>query len=295
MKQKIIVQGIIQNKDKVLLLHRCQGSPDIIGKYELPGGGIDDKEQPDDAIRRHVRKDIGLVALKIQLLDVVSIDNREDINVQYIFVVYTVSGITTESSPRLSRSYDSYFWKTMTETQQIELRKSASELLGMYSKGVLVGDSQQNDTYIDVTGTADSNSARAIVYSDGGSRGNPGPSAAAYVILNDAQKTIEHGGTYLGITTSNQAEYQAVHLGLERALEMGFKEVEFRIDSMLVVNQLKGIYQIKNRELWPINERIQVLTKEFTKVKFNHVPRELNKMADSLVNKLLDEHQNYPA
>ena len=130
-----------------------------------------------------------------------------------------------------------------------------------------------------------------ILYSDGGSRGNPGPSASGYVVMNRRQDVLNQGGMYLGITTNNQAEYHGVRLGLEKAIEMGAKTVDFRIDSLLVVNQLNGIYTIKNRELWPINERIVDLAKKFDKVTFTHVKREFNQLADGMVNKILNAHE----
>lgn len=129
------------------------------------------------------------------------------------------------------------------------------------------------------------------MFSDGGSRGNPGPSAAGYVIINNQGEVIAEGGEYLGITTNNQAEYHGVRLGLERALELGYKKVEAKIDSMLVVNQMKGYYKIKNRELWPINERIRNLMTKFDHVSFTHVGRQFNVLADGMVNKTLDAHK----
>ena len=129
-----------------------------------------------------------------------------------------------------------------------------------------------------------------VIYSDGGSRGNPGPSAAGYVILNNRQEVVEEGGEYLGITTNNIAEYQGVLLGLEKALELGYKKVDFKVDSMLVVNQMKGFYKIKNRELWPVHERIRMLMEQFERVTFTHVNRQFNQLADGMVNKTLDTH-----
>ena len=126
------------------------------------------------------------------------------------------------------------------------------------------------------------------IYSDGGSRGNPGPSAAGFVIVNDKQELVEQGGEYLGITTNGIAEYHGVRLGLERALELGYKRLDFRVDSMMVVNQMNGVYTIKNRELWPIHERIRGLIRQFEMVKFSHVKREFNQLADGIVNKTLD-------
>src|SRR5690606_37151254 len=112
------------------------------------------------------------------------------------------------------------------------------------------------------------------IYSDGGSRGNPGPSAAGYVIVDAGQNVIAQGGDYLGITNNNQAEYQGVRLGMEKALELGLTKVSMRVDSMLVVNQMKGLYKIKNRDLWPIHERIRQLATKFESVTFSHVQRE---------------------
>ena len=108
--------------------------------------------------------------------------------------------------------------------------------------------------------------------------------------MNQYEHVLHEGGMYLGITTNNQAEYHGVRLGLEKALEMNMKTVDFRVDSMLVVNQLKGIYTIKNRELWPIHERIKELVMHFEKVTFTHVRREFNQLADGMVNKILNAH-----
>lgn len=125
---------------------------------------------------------------------------------------------------------------------------------------------------------------------DGGSRGNPGPSATGYVILNMENKVIERGGDYLGITTNNQAEYQAVFKALSRAKHYGALKVSMYMDSLLVVNQMIGIFKIRNRELWPVHDSIKQLAKEFKTVTFHHVPREQNKLADAEVNKILDDH-----
>ncbi len=127
------------------------------------------------------------------------------------------------------------------------------------------------------------------LYADGGSRGNPGPSASGYVLLDMSDKVVLSAGEYIGITTNNQAEYQALKLGLEAALkEYQAREVHVYMDSMLVVNQMKHIFKVKNRDLWPIHDAITALLPKFDKVTFDHVPRELNKLADTEVNKALD-------
>jgi ribonuclease HI len=128
------------------------------------------------------------------------------------------------------------------------------------------------------------------IFGDGGSRGNPGPSASGFVILDMEDNVLVDKGVYLGVTTNNQAEYTALKLALEEARSMGVQEIQVYMDSLLVVNQMKGIFKIKNRDLWPIHDAIQKLTKEFKKVSFSHVPREFNKLADAAVNRALDDH-----
>lgn len=127
------------------------------------------------------------------------------------------------------------------------------------------------------------------LYADGGSRGNPGPSASGFVLLDMAGNIVHEQGVYLGITTNNQAEYQALKLGLETALnKFQSREVHVYMDSLLVVNQMKRIFKVKNRDLWPVHDAIIKLVPRFEKVSFDHVPRELNKLADAEVNKALD-------
>lgn len=127
------------------------------------------------------------------------------------------------------------------------------------------------------------------LYADGGSRGNPGPSASGYVIFDEQDNLIQDRGVYLGITTNNQAEYTALKLALENCLQLGASEVEVLMDSLLVVNQMKGIFKVKNRDLWPIHDAIMTMSKKLKHISYQHVPRELNKLADAAVNRALDE------
>jgi ribonuclease HI/pterin-4a-carbinolamine dehydratase len=133
------------------------------------------------------------------------------------------------------------------------------------------------------------NLRKLTLYADGGSRGNPGPSASGFVIIDEDNNIIVDKGIYLGITTNNQAEYTALKLALEECLKIGCSIVDVYMDSLLVINQMKGIFKVKNRDLWPIHDAINNLIKKFNKVTFQHVPRELNKLADSAVNRALDE------
>jgi ribonuclease HI/pterin-4a-carbinolamine dehydratase len=127
------------------------------------------------------------------------------------------------------------------------------------------------------------------MFADGGSRGNPGPSSSGFVILDMEDNVLVDKGVYLGITTNNVAEYTACKLGLEEILSMGIKNAEVYMDSLLVINQMKGIFKVKNRDLWAIHDKIKKLVTEFDHISFSHVPREFNKKADAAVNRALDE------
>lgn len=127
------------------------------------------------------------------------------------------------------------------------------------------------------------------IYTDGGSRGNPGPSASGFVLLDLDDNILVDKGEYLGITTNNQAEYTALKLALEEARTMGVSEIQVFMDSLLVVNQMNGVFKIKNRDLWPIHDAIKKLASGFKHISYTHVPRELNKLADAAVNRALDE------
>lgn len=127
------------------------------------------------------------------------------------------------------------------------------------------------------------------LFADGGSRGNPGPSASGFVILDMEDTVLVDKGVYLGVTTNNQAEYTALKLGLEEAHRMGSRKVHIYMDSLLVINQMKGVFKVRNRDLWPLHDKIKKLIAGFKEVSFSHVPREFNKLADAAVNRALDE------
>lgn len=285
MKQQLSVRAIISEDTKALLLRRNNGRPSILGKYELPGGKLAYGEQPEDALRRYLHDDAGLHIQSSQLYDAVTYIDHDDREIQYGVIVYLVTLAPQRHPMKLSGNYSKYKWHSMSNIQQSELTDLTQLLLG------IIQQDEVTDKTIAVTEVNDVNKSSEnaiVIYSDGGSRGNPGPSAAGFIIMDSRQEVIAEGGEYLGITTNNQAEYQGVRLGLEKALELGYKKVDFKIDSMLVVNQMKGYYKIKNRELWPINERIRALMTKFERVTFTHVNRQFNQLADGVVNKTLD-------
>ena len=131
----------------------------------------------------------------------------------------------------------------------------------------------------------------ARLYTDGGSRGNPGHSACAFVICKMDDSVVEKSGYYMGIATNNQAEYYGMKRGLERARDLGIDKVTLFSDSQLVVNQMNGLYKVKNQELAPLNQELKGLAAGFSKIQFVYIPRELNKTADTEVNRILDEQE----
>lgn len=123
---------------------------------------------------------------------------------------------------------------------------------------------------------------------DGAARGNPGPAGAGVVIWR-GDKIFEAFCEYLGETTNNQAEYQALVLALRRARELGAREVKVRSDSELLVKQLLGEYRVKNPELRGLFQQVQELKRGFQRVTIRHIPREENREADRLANRAIDE------
>lgn len=129
-----------------------------------------------------------------------------------------------------------------------------------------------------------------IIYTDGGARGNPGPGGIGVVIYDINHKIIEEHSQFLGHTTNNKAEYQALLLGLEKAKKLKASIVDCYLDSKLVVEQLNRRYKVKNQELGVLFLKVWNLSQRFEQVNFYHIPREKNKEADSLVNQVIDQH-----
>lgn len=280
-QQRISVRIRVIQAGKTLLIRRADGREAILGKYELPGGRIKPGEQPEDAVRRFLLKQLGIKEASLRLNDAMTYQD-DDIGAQYAIIVYLVPIGKGRRTISLGAHYDKYIWYSPGKVDQPMMTDVSRLVLGAMNILPL------EDGSIPDSGSRDG----AFVYTDGGSRGNPGPSAAGYVIIKEGE-IIDQGGEYIGITTNNQAEYHGVRLGLEASLRLGMPEVEVRVDSMLVVNQLNGVYVIKNRELWPINERVQELIRQFKRIKFTFVPRELNQLADGMVNRTLNAQEQY--
>jgi ribonuclease HI len=129
---------------------------------------------------------------------------------------------------------------------------------------------------------------RARLFTDGGARGNPGPAAFAYVIEAPDGETIAAYGEAFGVATNNVAEYRALVAGLERAGELGIRELEVVSDSELMVKQMRGEYAVKNHALRDLWVQATEAARGLASVSYTAVRREHNKLADQLVNDALD-------
>lgn len=142
----------------------------------------------------------------------------------------------------------------------------------------------------------------AILYCDGGARGNPGFAAAAAILIpvrasdpcreGSAEYSVQQRAWFLGRTTNNEAEYRALLGGLEMALDMGVRRIEVRTDSELVARQVNGEYAVKKSNLKPLHRRAMELLGDFDEWRVVSIPREENQEADALVNEVLDSVEN---
>lgn len=128
------------------------------------------------------------------------------------------------------------------------------------------------------------------VYTDGGSRGNPGPAAYGFVVLAPDGSVVAEQARYIGITTNNQAEYQGIVAALDYLQTLPLESpVVCKLDSQLVVRQINGVYKMKNADLKPWLDKVKQLVQALrVPVTFFDIPREHNKHADRLVNQALD-------
>ena len=138
---------------------------------------------------------------------------------------------------------------------------------------------------------------QAVLYTDGGSRGNPGPSGVGFVIFSaetqdQAADSICEGGAFIGEATNNVAEYQAMLWGLENAHALGVRHLKIRADSELLVKQVKGEYKVRNEGIKPLFNKVVAELSGFTSFEISHVYREDNSRADALANEAMDLKEN---
>ncbi len=129
---------------------------------------------------------------------------------------------------------------------------------------------------------------RGTLYTDGGSRGNPGPAGIGIVLLRESGDVCCSGGRFLGECTNNVAEYEALIWGMEAAVTCGVTDLLVRADSELIVKQMRGEYKVKHPGLQPLYARAKEMARGLTTVRFEHVRREKNTHADELANAAMD-------
>ena len=126
-----------------------------------------------------------------------------------------------------------------------------------------------------------------IINADGASRGNPGPAAIGATIKDEGGQLVATVSESIGRTTNNQAEYRALIAALEKAIGLGARKVDIRLDSELVIRQLQGRYRVKNVALRPLYLRVGELLDRLDGFTLKHIPREQNTEADRLANEAL--------
>ncbi len=131
--------------------------------------------------------------------------------------------------------------------------------------------------------------AERFLYTDGACRGNPGLGGAGAVLTDQDGRTLASSKKFIGHCTNNIAEYRALILGLNMALDQKIAELSIRLDSELLVRQIEGTYRVKNPSLQPLMTEIRSLLDRFDDWQVRHVPRSENAMADQLANEAIDE------
>ena len=283
MKQRVRIVAIVRDNDRMLLLERLNGRLDSSQpSFELLSGKLDAGEQPEDSMARIVNDALGKSIKSIKLSDVVTLVDPADSEVSSLYVVYSVA-LSGHKLHLNKDRYGTFVWVSLQEAKGLHINSVSAYILGVTHQNLHEGSQE-------LSAELDGPSGFSIAHTDGGSRGNPGPSAAGYYILSSDGAVLARGGEFIGITNSRQAEYVALKIGIEKVLALGLKRVVFKLDNLMVVGHMNGIYKIKNRELWPIYDEIAGLLKKLEAYSFMHVRREFNAEADAEVNRVLDEN-----
>ena len=131
--------------------------------------------------------------------------------------------------------------------------------------------------------------AEWLLMVDGAARGNPGDAGCGAVICDESGKVVKELSRYLGRTTNNVAEYEGLLMGLDALVQLGRKKISVQSDSQLLVRQLNGEYRVKDEKLKVLYQRAMTLLRQFDAYRILHVYREMNKLADRLANRGIDE------
>ena len=280
--------AICKKDGDILLLKRAGGRMDGAEiDFELPTGKIIFGEQPEEAMARVLYENTGVQTASMQLMDVVTFTNLVGSSqLGSLYIVYEVR--LGEESPikMTSERYSSYKWTPLTDTTNLPLDEATMMVLQITStKGVEVKPKLRQIGGEQVAPESDT----ATVYTDGASRGNPGPSGIGYYIIGADGRELKRGGEFLGMSNSRLAEYYGLKEGIEQAIELGLKRVSFISDNLMMVNQMNGVYKVKNQDLMQVYFDVLELLKNLESYSFTHVPRSQNKEADEEANRVIDE------
>jgi ribonuclease HI/ADP-ribose pyrophosphatase YjhB (NUDIX family) len=273
MKQRIRVVGIIKTEEGVLVFKRSKGRSEAPVFWELPTGKIKFGEQPEEAMVRSLNEYTGLTASTMKLKDVITFLAPEGATrLSNLYIVYEL-GIKNDDKPIPKDRYTAFKFVKEFASSSVRLDEASMSVIEIEEGKTISGRAMSRDTVNSV-----------IINVDGASRGNPGPSGIGYCIYNSDGHIIKQGGEFIGFATSRMAEYYAMRKGIELAIEMGYKKARFVSDSLMVVNQLNGIFTVKNHDILPVYEDILSKLGEFEAVSFTHTNREKNVIADHEAN-----------
>lgn len=273
MKQRIRVVGIVRTKDGVLVFKRSKGRSEAPVFWELPTGKIKFGEQPEEAMARALSEYTGLSASSLKLKDVITFLAPEGATrLSNLYIVYDLA-IKEDDKPLPRDRYTAFKYIKEFSSLNVRLDEASMSVIEIEEGKTSSGRISSRDTVNSV-----------IINVDGASKGNPGPSGIGYCIYNSDGHILKQGGEFIGFATSRVAEYCAMRKGIELAIELGYRKVRFISDSLMVVNQLNGIFTVKNRDVMSIYLDIQNKLEKFEAVSFAHVNREKNVVADHEAN-----------
>lgn len=281
MKQRIRVVGILRREGEILLMKRRTGRSTEPVFWELPTGKIKFGEQPEETMARTALEYLGVEVKEVTLKDVVTfLAFTGASQMANLYIVYEIK-IADTAKLQPSERYSAFKFLKQDEFSKVRVDEATGAVLSLEDEAKF--EATNGGMREAVNG--------AMVYVDGSSRGNPGPAGIGYYIVGENGETLLKGGEFVGFATSRVAEYYALRTGVEKAIELGLKKVRFIGDNLMMINQMNGIYKIKNRDLLPIYADIrEKVAGGFEAVSFTHVKRELNSEADKEANLAIDRH-----
>lgn len=280
MKQRIRIIGIVGDQNEgFLLLKKKRGRNESRTIWELPTGKINFGEQPEEAVSRMIYEQTGMMTEKVELLDVmtfVGIDEMEQIN--NLFIVFKII-VQDDSKIVPGDRYSAYKICKNFDNGNTEVSAITREIIRLIFQNSRIGSGRPKMVV-----------NAATVYVDGSSRGNPGPSGIGYYIVDGNGLELARGGEFIGFATSRVAEYFALKEGCEQAIELGLQSVKFVSDNLMLVNQMNGVFRVKNNDIASIYDDIIGLLENFENYAFVHVKRNQNFQADREANEAIDRH-----